>query len=56
MEFLVTMTTQVPAGTSDDVSCGCPPFWTHSLMSSWMTVQTTPLAVHPSDPAATSTS
>jgi muconolactone delta-isomerase len=25
-------------------------------MSSWMTVQTTPLAVHPSDPAATSTS
>jgi muconolactone delta-isomerase len=25
-------------------------------MSSWMTVQTTPLTVHPSDPAATSTS
>jgi len=56
MEYLVTMTTHVPEGTPDQAA---GPAEMRAILRSlpldpWMTVQTTPLTPHPSDPARTS--
>jgi muconolactone delta-isomerase len=53
MDYLVTMTTHVPAGTPDRaVDAAEMAAIERTLpLDAWMTVQTTPLSRHPSDPA-----